>query len=394
MIRSPLPRSLAPAPPRRPRGRRLLPVLGALAAVAAGCTPVAAQPAVQQSEEHRFRVDTVASGLASPWGMAFLPGGDILVTEKRGRVRLVRDGALQAAPVEGGPEVRVMGQGGLLDVEAHPRFAENRLVYLTFTKGGERGGTTTLARARWDGTRLTGLQELLVGDAWGRGGAHFGSRIVFDGAGHVFFGIGDRGEKTPAQDPSNHKGSIMRLHDDGRVPRDNPFVGRDGFRPEIWSYGHRNPQGMALHPTTGELWETEHGARGGDEINVVRAGRNYGWPAITHGIDYNGQPISPDTARAGMEQPRAYWVPSIAPSGLAFYTGAAFPRWRGNLFAGALAGEQLRRVVLDGDRVVRQEVLLRGTIGRIRAVKQGPDGHLYLLTDAANGALVRLVPVE
>jgi glucose/arabinose dehydrogenase len=207
----------------------------------------------------------------------------------------------------------------------------------------------------------------------------------------VFIGVGERNEKTPAQDTTNHKGTIVRLHDDGRVPADNPFRARPGARPEIWSYGHRNPQGMALHPVTRTLWANEHGARGGDEINRVQPGRNYGWPAITHGVDYSGAPISPDTARAGMEQPVLHWTPSIAPSGMAFYTGDRFPRWKGNVFSGALAGQQLRRVVLDGDRAVHQEVLLEGR-ARVRAVKQGRDGFLYLLTDASDGALVRLEP--
>jgi glucose/arabinose dehydrogenase len=377
----------------RPRPRLALaaaPLAVWLAATA--CTPAGAQEVVP-SEEHRFRVVTVASGLDNPWGIAFLPGGDMLVTEKGGRVRLIRGGRLQDAPVPGAPAVSSSGQGGLMDIELHPRFAENRLVYLTYSKRGDRGTTTALARARWDGARLTGLQDLLVADAWGRRAQHYGSRIVFDRAGLVFVSVGERNEKTPAQDLDTHKGKILRLHDDGRVPRDNPFVGRAGARPEIWSYGHRNPQGMTLHPTTGALWANEHGARGGDEINRPQAGRNYGWPAITHGVDYSGARISPDTARPGMEQPLVYWVPSIAPSGMAFYAGDKFPRWRGHALNGALAGEQLRRVVFDGDRATHQETLLRGR-ARIRQVKVGPDGFVYLLTDASNGAVLRLEPVS
>lgn len=372
---------------RRAGGPRAAFTLVALVLLAAASRPARAQ--VVTSEEHRVRVDTVATGLAHPWGMAVLPNGDLLVTERPGRIRLVRGGVLQPEPVAGGPEVVARGQGGLLDVTLHPRFAENRLVYLSYSKAGPGGNTTAIARARFDGTRLVGLEDLLVADAWSRGGAHFGSRIVFDRAGMMFVSIGERNEKTPAQELDNHKGTILRLHDDGRVPRDNPFVRRDGARPEIFSYGHRNPQGMTLHPVTGAIWATEHGARGGDEINIVRAGRNYGWPAITHGVDYSGARISPDTARAGMEQPLLHWTPSIAPSGLTFYTGDHFPRWRGNLFGGALQGQHLRRVVLDGERVVKQEALLQGN-GRIRAVKQGTDGRLYLLVDAPNGALLRL----
>ncbi|WP_284352267.1 PQQ-dependent sugar dehydrogenase [Roseisolibacter agri] len=345
---------------------------------------------VLDTQEHRVRVTTVVDGLRSPWGLTFLPGGDLLITEKRGRLRLVRAGVLQPEPVAE-LEVASSGQGGLLDVELHPGFARNRLVYLTYSKPGPRGSTTALARGRWDGSRLVDVQDVFVAEAWGRGGQHFGSRIVFDRAGMVYFGVGERNEKYPAQDLASDKGKILRLHDDGRIPRDNPFVGRTDARPEIFSYGHRNPQGMTLHPVTGELWETEHGARGGDEVNHVRAGRNYGWPRITHGVDYSGARISPDSALPGMEQPVLHWTPSIAPSGLAIYAGDRFPRWRGHLFAGALAGQQLRRVVVEGDRAVHQETLLEGR-SRIRAVKNGPDGNLYLLTDASEGSLLRVEP--
>jgi glucose/arabinose dehydrogenase len=386
---------MPPRPLRTPAPRRrriaALAVGAALlgtAAVVYGRTPPAEQ--LLETEEHRVRVVTVASGLRNPWGLAFLPGGDVLVTEKGGRVRLVRGGALHAQPVAE-LEVASAGQGGLLDVALHPDFAQNRLVYLTYSKRGPQGSTTALARGRWDGSRLIDVRDVFVAEAWSGRSQHFGSRIVFDRAGMVYFGIGDRNEKAPAQDLASDKGKILRLHDDGRIPRDNPFAGRGGARPEIFSYGHRNPQGMTLHPESGELWETEHGARGGDEINRVRPGRNYGWPRITHGVDYSGARISPDTALPGMEQPVLHWTPSIAPSGLAFYTGTRFPRWRGQLFAGALAGEQLRRVVLRDGRAVHQETLLRGR-SRIRAVADGPDGNLYILTDASGGLLLRLEP--
>ena len=345
-----------------------------------------------ESEEHRFRIDTVASGLEFPWGITFLPNGDVLVTERPGRVRLVRDGALRAAPIDGGPQVRARGQGGLLDIAAHPRFAENRFVYLTYSKPGTRGGTTALARARFENDRLVGLEDLFVADAWSNAGQHFGSRIVFDSAGYVFFGVGDRGDRDRAQNRLDHAGTVIRLHDDGRVPTDNPFVGRRDARPEIWSYGHRNPQGMTLHPVTGELWENEHGARGGDEINLVRPGRNYGWPLITHGINYNGERISPDTARAGLEQPQLHWTPSIAVSGMAIYLGDRFAGWRGNVLNGSLAGRQLRRVVFDGHRPTHQETLLQGRMP-IRQVKVGPDGDIYLLSHLREGAVLRLSPV-
>ena len=355
----------------------------------ASCAPADAQ--VVKSQEHSFRIVTVASGLDHPWGLAFLPNGDMLVTERRGRVRLVRGGTLQREPIAGAPEVAARGQGGLLDIELHPRFAENRLVYLTYSKPGARGATTALARARFDGQRLSGLEDVFVADAWRTGAQHFGSRIVFDGAGTVYITVGERNQPPRAQNLGDHAGTVLRLHDDGRAPSDNPFVGRQGARPEIFSYGHRNAQGMTLHPVTGELWLNEHGARGGDEINLVRAGRNYGWPAITHGVDYSGASITPDTARPGMEQPLLHWTPSIAPSGMAIYDGDRFPRWRGHVFNGALAGQHLRRVVFDGHRPTHQESLLEGR-ARIRTVKVGPDGYLYLLTDASNGAVLRLEP--
>lgn len=371
-----------------PHQRRHPSALLVCAVALLACAPVGAQE--YASEEHRFRVVTLAEGLSHPWGIAFLPGGDLLVTERAGRVRLI-SGA-QARDVPGAPQVWANGQGGLLDIERHPRFAETRFVYLTYSKPSPEGATTALARARFDGDRLIDLRDLFVGDARTRMGQHFGSRIVFDSAGMVYIGIGDRGIMQQAQNPTNHQGTIIRLHDDGRVPDDNPFVDRSGWHNEIFAYGVRNPQGMALHPQTGELWENEHGPRGGDEINVIRRGANYGWPAITFGIDYSGAIISEDTARAGMEQPVLYWVPSIAVSGMTFYTGDRFPRWRGNVFVGALAGQHLRRIVFDGRRPVHQEVLLEGR-ARIRQVKTGPDGLLYVLTDENNGKVLRLEPV-
>jgi glucose/arabinose dehydrogenase len=353
------------------------------------CAQVDAQP--RTSEEHSFRVTTVATGLENPWGIAFLPDGRMLVTERPGRLQVVStDGSKQV--VSGTPEVWVRGQGGMLDVELHPDFAQNQMVYLTWSKPVGEGATTALGRGRLEGNTLTGFEEIFVANAVTTTGAHFGSRIVFDGQGHLFIGIGDRGIMQAAQDPSNHQGTIIRLHDDGRVPADNPFVGRQGFLPEIYAYGIRSPQGMALHPQTGALWENEHGPRGGDEVNLIEAGRNYGWPAITFGINYNGNIISDDTARVGMDQPLTYWVPSIAVSGMTFYTGDRFPNWRGNLFVGALAGQHIRRLVVDGTRITHQEVMLDDIRSRVRQIKQGPDGYLYLLTDEGNGAVLRMEP--
>lgn len=384
-------REYASPRPRRGRGRgAVLVSLSTLLAISSCSPPVDAQGVVE-SEEHRFRVVTVVDGLEHPWGIAFLPGGDALVTERPGRVRLIRDGQLQADPVPGGPTVVAEGQGGLLDIELHPRFSENQLVYMTYSKPGERGATTAIARARFDGTRLVDLEDILVTEKWGTGHLHFGSRIVFARDGMLYVGLGERNQRDRAQSLEDHKGTVVRLHDDGRAPEDNPFVGREGARPEIFTYGHRNIQGMALHPETGELWASEHGPRGGDEINVIRAGRNYGWPRITYGLEYRGGRVSPDTALPGLEQPLLHWTPSIAPSGMIIYTGDRFPRWRGHQFHGALAGQQLRRVVFEGVRPVHQETMLRGR-SRIRHVKQGPDGYIYLLTDARDGAVLRLEP--
>ncbi|MEE8147047.1 MAG: PQQ-dependent sugar dehydrogenase, partial [Longimicrobiales bacterium] len=299
---------------------------------------------------------------------------------------------------------RARGQGGLLDVVLHPDFEQNRLIYLTFSKpnadAGE--GTTALVRGRFDGERLTDVEELFEANAWSTGGNHFGSRIAFDDDGYLFLTVGDRGASPdpatvnshPAQDLSNHQGTVIRLHDDGRVPDDNPFAGRPGALPEIWSYGHRNLQGLAIHPETGDLWEIEHGPQGGDELNVVHAGRNYGWPVIGYGLQYGGSVIHASTHHEGMEQPRHYWVPSIATSGLMIYTGDAFPGWRGSVFVGGLRGEQLARLTLDGQRVTGEETVLEG-MGRIRDIRQGPDGHIYLAIDAdgVETPIVRLEPV-
>jgi glucose/arabinose dehydrogenase len=368
----------------------------ALTAVLAACAeqPIQAQARgeVFQSEHHPYRVVTVAEGLAHPWGMAFLPGGDVLVTEKPGRLRVIRGGKLDPQPVAGVPEVRAQGQGGLLDVALHPDFARNRLVYLSFSKPGPRGGTTAIVRGRFEGNRLADVQEIFETNAWSNAGQHFGSRLAFDRDRYLYVTIGDRGTMENAQDRGSHAGSTLRLHDDGRVPADNPFVGQSGVRPEIFTYGHRNAQGMAIHPETGRVWQNEHGPRGGDEINVILPGRNYGWPAITHGVNYNGSTITEHTAAPGMEQPLLHWTPSIAPSGMTFYSGDAFPRWRGNVFVGALSGKHLARVVFDGTRMVSQERLLEGADHRIRDVRTGPDGFIYLLVDAPSAPVLRLEP--
>jgi aldose sugar dehydrogenase len=360
-----------------------LPVLGAA---------VRAEAQVHRSERHSFRVDTVVGGLEHPWSVAILPDGGMLVTERPGRLRLVRPGGGEAGVVAGVPEVAARGQGGLLEVTLHPDFATNRYVYLTYSKPGEGGATTALARGRLGEGRLEEVRDLFVADAWSQAGAHFGSRVTFGADGKLYMTVGERGNMANAQNLGNHAGKVLRLNDDGTVPADNPLVTTEGARPEIYAYGIRSPQGLTRHPATGELWETEHGPRGGDEVNLIRPGRNYGWPVITYGINYNGNPISDITAQAGMEQPLHYWVPSIATSGLTFYTGSAFPEWRGNLFAGGLAGMHLARLDFDGTEVRATERLLDGQGWRIRDVRQGPDGMLYLVVDAPSGLLLRLTP--
>lgn len=374
---------------------------GVLAATAAA--PLAAQDApVMRSAYHDYRVVTVADGLVNPWSIAFLPGGDMLVTERPGRLRIVRDGVLLPDPVDGVPAVLAQGQGGLLEVAPHPDFAQNRWLYLTFSKpvGDGSEATTALIRGRFENDRLTGVEELF--EAQSRGNGHYGSRIAFDGNGYVFITVGDRqapprGDLAahPAQDLSNHHGVVIRLHDDGRVPADNPFVGQAGALPEIWSYGHRNPQGMAFDPATGELWITEHGPQGGDEFNRVQPGLNYGWPVVGYGVNYrSGTAIHEATLAEGMESPVHFWVPSIGTSGLMFYTGDRFPEWRGDAFAGGLSGLQIARLTMDGNEVTAEETLLQG-LGRVRDLRQGPDGYIYVAIDHRGGeptAVVRLEP--
>jgi glucose/arabinose dehydrogenase len=359
--------------------------------------PLLALPAAAQtiqSEEHAFRVIEIVRGLEQPWSLAFLPDGRMLVTEKAGRLRIVKDGKLEPQAVADLPEVTVHGQGGLMDVALHPRFAENGLVYLSYAARGADGVGTEVARGRLAGSRLENVQVIFRQSPKGSTGRHFGSRLVFDRAGLLYVTLGDRGEMERAQKPDDHAGSVIRLHDDGRVPKDNPFVGKPGWKPEKYTLGNRNQQGAALHPHTGALWTHEHGPQGGDEVNVIRAGVNYGWPVITYGVNYgSGTRIGEGSAKPGMAQPVHYWVPSIAPSGMAFYTGDKFPKWRGDLFVGALKDQMLVRLKLDGEKVVREERLLKGALGRIRDVRAGPDGFLYLLTDESRAVLVRLEPV-
>jgi glucose/arabinose dehydrogenase len=357
----------------------------------------AATLAAQEYPSRRgpIRVVTVARGLENPWGLAFLPDGRMLVTERPGRVRLVApDGAL-SPPLAGVPEVRAAGQGGLLDVALAPDFAASRLVYLSYAEPGTLGAAgTTVARARLGDGGFEDVRRIFQQHPKVRSGVHFGSRLVFAPDATLFITTGERGHRDDAQDLGRHLGKIIRVRPDGSVPPDNPFVHQDAALPEIWSLGHRNVQGAAIHPETGRLWTVEHGAMGGDEINVPRPGRNYGWPVITYGRDYSGARIGEGTAKPGLEQPVHYWDPSIAPGGMAFYTGDRMPEWRGNLFVGSLKFGFLVRLSLDGERVIGEERLLEGVGGRVRDVRQGPDGFLYLLLDAADGRILRLEPAR
>ena len=367
---------------------------------------------VYQSAHHDYRVVPVAEDLVQPWSMAWLPNGDMLITEKPGRLRMVRDGQLLPEAIPGTPEVLYKGQGGLFEVVPHPDFNENQWVYLTFAKPNandvDDGSTTAIVRGRLQGDRLTNVVELFAAQATGFG--HYGGKLVFDGEGHMFLTLGDRqdfsfGDREAlmahsAQDRSNHMGVIVRLNDDGTVPDDNPFVGLDGVLPEIWSYGHRSPQGLAIHPITGDLWESEHGPQGGDEINLIEPGNNYGWPVVGRGVNYGafGRPIHVGISEEGMTSPTNFWVPSIATSGLMIYSGDKFPMWVGDIFSGALAGEQLARLHLDdGYQSVVLEETLAYDMGRIRDVRQGPDGYIYLaISDRQAGPspIVRLEPAD
>jgi glucose/arabinose dehydrogenase len=360
---------------------------------AALATPsIARAQQVQRSSKASYSLRMLSLDLEQPWGMAFLPDGRLLITERPGRLRIFANGRLERAPVGGLPKVYARGQGGLLDICLHPDFARNAQLYLTYSGEGEGGAATVLARAEFRNNALVGVRPIFEALPRTSGGLHFGSRVVFDRAGLLYVTCGERYQMQRAQNLADLGGKVVRLRDDGTVPPDNPFVGREGARPEIFTYGHRNPQGMAMHPDTGRLWLVEHGPRGGDEFNLLKAGANYGWPRATHGIDYSGSTISPNKSLPGMEDPVRVWVPSISPSGLAFYTGDRFPGWKGSAFTGALSDNALFRIELDGDGYVGEERLLVDQLPYIRDVRQGPDGLLYLVTHTDSGGLYRLEP--
>ncbi|MDX2229138.1 MAG: PQQ-dependent sugar dehydrogenase [Leptolyngbyaceae cyanobacterium bins.349] len=366
-------------------------------------TPVSpnASPSPIAAAVKTIRQTTVLQGLEHPWSIVWLPDGSQLITERPGRVRIVRNGVLDPTPIAGVPEVLAQGQGGLLDISLHPRFAQNGLVYLTYAHGTSDANRTRLARAKFDGKALQNLQVIYEVDQTKSGNQHFGSRILWLPDGTLLLAIGDGGNppvslngdliRKQAQNLQSSLGKIVRLNDDGTIPSNNPFVANAKAKPSIWSYGHRNIQGLAFDPKTQRVWSTEHGARGGDELNLVQAGRNHGWPLVTYSREYFGPEITDERSRPGFVDPKTVWTPATAPSGLAFYTSDRVPQWQGNLFAGGLVSRDVRRISLDtaGNVVSQQEINIGA---RVRDVRQGPDGLLYVLTDEPNGKLIRLEP--
>jgi glucose/arabinose dehydrogenase len=365
----------------------------ALLLLGAACSAAGGSNAQYKTSAGPVRAVAIANGLSHPWALAFLPDQRMLVTERDGRMRIVSPDGTLGAPLAGLPRIDADGQGGLLDVVLDPDFATNRTIWFTFSEPGEGGNGTAVARAKLGEGSLSDVTVVFRQLPKATGGAHFGSRLAFSPDGHLFVTLGERRRAEWSQDLSRHQGKVVRLMRDGSQPPDNPFVGRNDAKPEIWSYGHRNPQGAAIHPETGQLWTVEHGAMGGDEVNIPLAGRNYGWPVITYGRDYSGATIGVGTAKEGMEQPVHYWDPSIAPSGMAFYTGDKYDGWKGSLFVGSLKFGMIARLELDGTKVTREERILEGFDKRVRDIRQGPDGFLYFLTDEDNASLYRLEPV-
>lgn len=369
-----------------------------LAAVIA--SPALAVDEVFETEGPSIQVTTVAEGLEHPWALAFLPDGGMLVTERPGRLRHVTAEGDLSDPIAGVPEVDARGQGGLLDVALDPRFGENRLVYLSYAEAGEGGNGTAVARGRLgeDLTSLSDVEVIFRQQPKEDSTAHFGSRLVFDGEGHLFVTLGERSDarfRVQAQDLNSHLGKIVRINPDGSVPQDNPFVGQEGALAEIWSYGNRNVQAAAINPQTGVLWEIEHGPRGGDELNIVEPGANYGWPVVSLGVNYDGSPVGEGVQQAeGMVDPIYSWTPVIAPSGMIFYQGDAFPDWQGDLFVGGLASTALVRLELDGNAVASEERLLESLGLRIRDVAEGPGGEILVVTDEGNGEILRIAPAD
>jgi glucose/arabinose dehydrogenase len=359
--------------------------------------PLGAGPWVLETAQQRIRVSVLASGLARPWSIAFLPNGDLLVAELAGRLRLVHGGVLDPTAITGVPTVHAVQQSGLKDVVLHPNFATNQLVYLIYVKPGEGGSSTTaIARGRLEGHALVDTRDIFVANAWATRDADTGARLAFDRSGYLYATLGDRFQIDKVQDLATHFGKVLRLNDDGSAPRDNPFVGQPGAAPEVFTFGHRNPQGLAVHPVTGTLWATEHGPQGGDELNELVPGGNYGWPLASFGVDYGGTAIGTTPVLPGMIAPRTFWVPGIFPAGFAFYTGTAFPAWQGDIFIGSMgrsATGHIVRLVFDAKGLeVGQESVLTELKQRIRDVRQGRDGFLYAVTDEEPGALLKIEP--
>jgi len=361
-------------------------------------TSVLATPAVVRAQETLksakagYRLVTLSRDLVQPWSIAFMPDGRLLITERPGRLRVFANGRLEPRVLPGVPAVRTGGQAGLLDVCLHPGFAQNRMLYLSYIAGDGNDAATAVARAELGDGGLGNVRGIFEALPRGPGRLNLGSRIVFDRAGLMYVSVGDRFQMLRAQDLGDFAGKIVRLKDDGSVPPDNPFVGRPGVRPEIFTWGNRNPQGLALHPETGKVWEVEHGPKGGDELNILKAGGNYGWPLVTYGVNYDGSKITDNRSLPGMEDALRTWVPSISPCGLCFYTGDRFPGWKGSLFTGALSAYALFRIELDGERYRGEERLLEGRLPYIRDVRQGPDGLIYLVTHSDDGGLFSLEP--
>ena len=356
-------------------------------------------PEEQELSGTKYRVVPVVSGLANPWSLTFLPNGDMLVTERPGRLRVVRNGKLDPEPIKGTPTVWAVGQGGLLEVLPHPRFADNQFLYLTYSKPcpTDKQATTALMRGKFDGKALIDAKDLFVADNCNSGNPHFGSKLAFGRDGMLYMTVGERGDRDRAQNTNIHGGKILRLTEDGTAPPDNPFVGKPGHKPEIFSYGHRNPQGLAFQPGTDVLWDNEHGPQGGDELNIILAGKNYGWPVASYGREYgpNGAIVSQHPWKEGIEEPQLLWLPSIGISGMIFYTGDKFPQWKGHIFVGGLSGVALHRVAFnEKGGLLGREALLTASRQRIRDVRQGPDGNIYLAVDAAQGGILRVEPAQ
>ena len=357
------------------------------------CTPLSfANDYIDKSEKGLVTAQVLAEGLDHPWALAFLPDGNMLVTERGGRLKLLNAQGRFLANIRGLPDIAEGGQGGLLDVVVHPQFESNSQIFISYVARGRGGKGTDVARAELRENRLHNVRVLFQMKPKSGGSRHFGSRLLLDGQGHLLITLGDRGERERAQDVSDHAGSVIRITEDGLIPSDNPDFGGAGDN-TVFSIGHRNIQGAFLHPETGQLWAHEHGPQGGDELNIVTPGNNYGWPVITYGVNYgSGSAIGEGTEKPGMQQPLYYWVPSIAPSGMTFYNGNKFPQWQGDLLIGSLKFRSLVRLEIQAGRITHEERLFEGDLGRIRDVRTGPDGYVYLLTDAGNGRLIRLEP--